>query len=267
MHTLKGGRGLLAAAALVVSVAVVFTGIASAGGKNKPVKVKVGNLELTANGGFTPEALSKTKQTPIAFFAEGKIRTLDGTHPPALKEFLVETDKNGAINVKGYPTCTAAALQSQNTKHAEEACPDAIIGAGSATAGIAFSEQPNDVLAKSKIIVFNGGEAGGVVTLYIHAYITIPVPAAIVTTVTVKKVHNGRYGLLSTGTIPKIAGGAGSVLSFNLRIDKKYTYKGQRISVLTAKCPDGKLQARGTGIFSDGTRLSAEVVRTCVGKN
>lgn len=236
------------------------------GKKNKPVTVRVGNIELTANGGFTPEVLSKTKPTPIAFFAEGKIKTIDGTHPPALKEFLVETDRNGALNVRGYPTCTSGVLQARNTKQAEEACPDAIIGSGRATAAIAFPEQ-GDVLASSKIIVFNGGEAGGVVTLYIHAYITVPIPAAIVTTVKVKKIHNGRYGLLSTGTIPKIAGGSGSVISFNLKIDKKYTYKGQKISVLTAKCPDGKLQARGTGVFADGTRVSAEVVRSCVGRN
>ncbi|HET7445624.1 MAG TPA: hypothetical protein VFJ57_13305 [Solirubrobacterales bacterium] len=265
MRKLKGRRGV-GIAAVVVAVLAALAGIAGAAGKNKPVKVIVGNIELTANGGFTPEALSKTKQTPIAFFAEGKIRTLDGTHPPALKEFIVETDKNGALNVKGFPTCTSGVLQSRTTHAAEEACPDAIIGSGFATAGIKFSEQPKDVLAKSKIVVFNGGESGGVVTLFIHAYITIPVPAAIVTTVKVKKVHNGRYGLLSTGTIPKIAGGAGSVIAFNLKIDKKYTYKGQRISVLTAKCPDGKLQARGTGVFADGTRLSAEVIRTCTGK-
>ena len=28
------------------------------------------------------------------------------------------------------------------------------------------------------------------------------------------------------------------------KVDKKYSYKGKRVSVLTAKCPDGKLQAK-----------------------
>jgi hypothetical protein len=264
MSMLEGRRGLVVAAALAVSIAVVFAGVALAG-KNKPVTVKVGNIELVANGGFTPETLSKTKPTPIAFLAEGKIKTLDGTHPPAVKEVFVETDKNGAITVKGYPTCKAGELQSRDTKHAIEACPDAIIGEGKATAAIAFPEQ-GDVLASSKIVVFNGGESGGVITLYIHAYLTVPVPAAIVTTVKIKKIHHGRYGTLSTASIPKIAGGSGSVVSFNLKIDKKYTYKGKRISVLTAKCPDGKLQAHVTALFADGTRASAEIIRSCTGK-
>ena len=38
------------------------------------------------------------------------------------------------------------------------------------------------------------------------------------------------------------------------------------MSVLSAKCPDGKLQAHGTAVFSDGTKASAEIIRTCTGK-
>ena len=52
--------------ALGALIAVSAVGIATAAGGEKPVTVKVGELELTANGGFTPKALSKTKQTPIA---------------------------------------------------------------------------------------------------------------------------------------------------------------------------------------------------------
>lgn len=102
-------------------------------------------------------------------------------------------------------------------------------------------------------------------TLFIHAYITVPTPAAIVTTVKIKKIHKGRYGLLSVASIPKIAGGSGSVKSFSLTINKRYTYKGKKMSVLTAKCPDGKLQAHATAVFADGTKAAATIIRTCTG--
>jgi hypothetical protein len=240
--------------ALGALVALTVAGIATA---EQPVKVKAGNLELTFNGGFTPKTLSKTKLTPISLNVAADIKTLDGTHPPALKEFNVETDKNGAINVKGLPVCTASKLQSQDTKHAEAICKSAIIGSGQATAEIAFPEQ-SPIPAKSKIIAFNGGFKGGVTTFFVHAYLTVPTPAAIVTTVKVKKIHNGRYGLEAKSSIPKIAGGSGSVTHFNLAINKK--------GVLSAKCPDGKLQAHGTAVFTDGTRASAEIIRTCTGK-
>jgi hypothetical protein len=263
MRRLSGKRGLVAA--LVISVVVVFAGIAAAAGKNQPVTVRTGNLEFTVNGGFSPETLSKTTPTPIAFTGEGKIATLDGSHPPPLKEVLIEADKNTAVTTKGYPTCKSGELQSRTTAAAEAACKDAIIGKGTTGVEVLFNEQKK-VDVSSKLLVFNGGEKGGVVIYYIHAYITVPVPAAIVTTVKIKKIHNGRYGLLATAKIPKIAGGAGSVTSFSLKIDKKFAYKGKKVSVLTAKCPDGKLQAHATAVFDDGTRASAEVIRTCTGK-
>ena len=254
---------LLLTMAIGVLAALSVAGIASAG--NKPITVRSGNLEFTFNGGFSPSALPKKTLAPIALTAEGKVKTVDGTHPPALKEVLIETDKNGAVSVKGFPTCTSGKLQSQDTKHAEAICKSAIVGSGTTNVEIAFPES-KPIPVSSKLIVFNGGEKGGVVTLYIHAYITVPTPAAIVTTVKIKKIHHGRYGLESVATIPKIAGGSGSVTSFSLKIDKKYTYKGKKVSVLSAKCPDGKLQAHATAKFADGTSASAEILRTCTGK-
>lgn len=247
-------KHLVITMALGALIALTVAGIATA---EKPVKVRAGNLELEFNGGFTPKTLSKTKLTPITLTVSGKLKTVDGTHPPALKEFNVETDKNGAIEVKGLPVCTASKLQSQDTKHAEAICKSAIIGSGQAKAEIQFPEQA-PIPATSKIIAFNGGFSGGTTTLYIHAYLTVPTPAAIVTTVKIKKIHAGRYGLKAVSTIPKIAGGSGSVTAFNLTINKK--------GVLLAKCPDGKLQARGEAKFSDGTVAKAEVLRTCTGK-
>lgn len=267
MHTLKGRRGLLAVAAIALLAAVAVAGIASAG--EGPVRVKVGELEFTADGGFKPKVLSKTKLTPISFEASGTIKSLSPDpakkHPPALKEVLVEADKNTAVTTTGYPTCKSGEIQSTTTEAALAACEPALIGTGTTKVGIAFPDS-KEVLVNSKLLVLNGGEKGGVVTYYIHAYITVPVPAAIVTTVKIKKIHHGRYGLLAVATIPKIAGGSGSVLSFSLKIDKKFTYKGKKVSVISAKCPDGKLQAHATAVFADGTNASAEIIRSCTGK-
>jgi hypothetical protein len=242
---------LLLTMALGALLAVSVAGIATA---EKPVKVVAGNLELTFNGGFTPKALPKNKFAPITLNVSGKIRTKNGEHPPAMREFILETDKNGAISVKGLPTCTASKLQSRDTKAAEAVCKTAIIGSGQATAGIKFPEQP-EIPAPSKIIAFNGGFSGGTTTIYIHAYLTVPTPAAIVTTVKIKKIG---FGLKSVASIPKIAGGNGSVKDFNLTINKK--------GVLTAKCPSGKIKAKGTAKFEDGTVAKAEVIRTCTPK-
>jgi hypothetical protein len=247
--------------AIAAALAVTVGGIAAA----KQIVVQQGNLKLTVDGTFSPKKLPKSKPAPITLDVKGKVETLDGTHPPALKEFVVETDKNGGVNAKGLPACSAAKLNSQDTAHAIKACPNAIVGEGKTDVEIEFAEQP-PIVAHSKLIAFNGGVKGGTTTIFIHAFLTVPVPAAVVTTVKVTKVHNGRYGLKSVATIPVIAGGAGSPISFSLKLHRDFTYKGKKQSYFLAKCPDGHLNAKGAGIFDDGTKLVGSVVLPCTPK-
>lgn len=247
---------LMLTMALVGLIAASVAGIASAAGGG-PVTAEAGNLKFVFDGQFTPSKLPKKKMVPIVLSTSGKISTKDGSHPPALKEVEVETDKNGSINVKGVPKCTSGKLQSRDTKAAEKVCGSAIIGTGTTNVEIQFPEQ-NPIPVSSKLLVINGGTAGGTTTLFIHAYITVPTPAAIVTTLKIKKHPHGRYGLKTIATIPKIAGGSGSVTSFSLKVDNKK-------KVIYAQCPDGKLQAHATAKFANGEKVSAGIIRTCTG--
>ena len=258
----KGFTLTFAAGAILV---LALAGIALAAGVNKPIKVIVGNLELTANGTFTPNKLPKNKLAPITINVSGKIRTLNGEHPPAVKEVVIETDKNGSINAKGLATCTSGKLQAQTTAKAKAACKASLIGEGNTSVEVAFPEQ-RPFIAKSKLLAFNGGVKGGTTTVFLHAYLSSPVSAAVVTAVKVSKVHNGRYGLKTVATVPKIAGGYGSPISFNLKVGRTFTYKGKKQSYLLAKCPDGHLNAKGYGVFSDGSRLAGSLVRSCTPK-
>ena len=248
-----------------VGAMLALAGMAFAGGVNKPIKVIVGNLELTANGSFSPTALPKNKLAPITLNVSGKIRTLNGEHPPAVQEVVIETDKNGAINAKGLATCTSGKLQATTTAKALAACRASLIGEGNTSVQVAFPEQ-RPFIAKSKLLAFNGGVKGGKTIVFLHAYLSSPVSAAVVTTVKVSKVHNGRYGLKTVATVPKIAGGYGSPISFNLKVGRTFTYKGKKQSYLLAKCPDGHLNAKGYGKFSDGSRLAGSLVRSCTPK-
>jgi hypothetical protein len=260
-------RSLLLLLAMGVLVALTVAAAGAAVKKPGSVKVISGNIEIVANGGFSPTTLSKTKPTPIGLTVEGEINALDGSHPPAVKEFEVETDKNGAVNVKGYPVCKQGQITATTTAQALNVCGKALIGEGKTDIGILF-EESKEIPVHSRLLVLNGGVRGGTTTLLIHAYITFPVPAAVVTTVKIKKIHHGPYGLLSVASIPKIAGGSGSVRSFSLEIKKTFTYKGKKVSVLTLKCPTGKVPVHATAIFDDAshTRMSADLVRTCTGR-
>ena len=252
-------KRLITTLALGAALAVAVAGIATA---DKPTVVQAGNLKLTLNGGFSPKALPKSgKPAPISLNISGKIQTVDGSHIPAVKEIIVETDKNGSIDVKGLPTCTSGKLQAQDTAAAEAICKKAIIGSGITNVEVEFPES-NPFIAKSKLIAFNGGTSGGKTTIFIHAYLSSPVSAAVVTTVKISKIHNGRFGTKSVATIPKIAGGYGSVREFALTFARGY----KNTPFLFANCPDGHLNAKASSVFSDGTKLVGSFVRTCTPK-
>ncbi len=250
----------LLGAALALVALVLAAGALAAGGEG-PVTVKVGSLELTANGGFTPKALSKTKQTPIELSAEGLVKESDGSHPPAAREIIIEGDKNAEIHVKGIPTCSSGQLQATDTAAALKACKSALIGEGQTTAQVSLAEQ-KPINVPSKLLLFNGGEKGGKITWYVHAFFSNPISGAIVSTVTITKHHNGRYGTLTVTKIPQIVGGSGSIISFNLKIKKSVG----GINPISAKCADGKLKVHVQAKFEDGTKAETEIVRACTPK-
>jgi hypothetical protein len=248
-----------ACAALALAVAAIAAA-------EKPTTIKAGNLVFTINGSFSPKALPKKEMAPIALSLSGKIGTADGTHPPALKEVVVLTDKNGTNDTRGVPTCTAAKLEAQTTANAEKVCKAAIVGSGTTMVEVEFPEQ-KPITIQSKLLAFNGGSKGNTTTIFVHAFLTSPVTAAVVTTVKIQKVHMGPYGIKAIAYVPKIAGGAGSPTFFSLTFPKRlYTYKGKKHGYLMAKCATGHFLANGEAIFANGEKLGGKVVRACTPK-
>jgi hypothetical protein len=224
-------RNLMLALALAAVLSLGVAAIASA----VSTTLRAGNLIVTFGGSTSPKALPKTTYTPITGSLFGKIKTSDGTHPSAFREASFKVDKDVKINVKGYPVCKANQLEARDTTAAKKACGNTILGEGSASAEIAFPEQA-PIKVPSPLLLFNGGEKGGKITLLIHTFITVPAPTAIVTTVTITRKGSGISGVAK---IPVIAGGSGSALDFSFKFGKTYSYKGKKVGYFEAKCPDG----------------------------
>jgi hypothetical protein len=246
---------------LALGAMLAVAGIASAA----KVTVRTGNMILTYEGNVKPKALPSNRLAPISLDIKGTIADVNGGHPPALKTVTVDTDKYGAVNAKGLPVCTSGRLQAQSHDNALKACPKAIVGRGSTTVRVAFPDS-NPFNATGPLVFFNGGVKGGTTTLYIHAYVNVPTPTAIVTTVRITKRRSGHFGLRSIATVPTIAGGSGSVLSYDFTIDRKFTYKGNKESYLEASCATGRFYAQAESKFADGTSVKGSVVVPCTRK-
>lgn len=234
-------RKLILTLALSATLAIGIAAFASAAS----FKVRSGKVVITLGGNVSPKAMPRNRHVPVKTNVFGRIGMSDASHPPALREVVVDIDKDAKVNGKGYPVCKAGKLEARDTRAARKACGRATIGSGLAHAEIAFPEQP-PIKVRSPITVFNGGKGGGKTLMLIHTFITVPVPAAIVTRVTIQK--KGR-GLRAVARIPVIAGGSGSAIDFKFRIGKTYGFRGRRIGYFEARCPDGKFRVRSPKIL------------------
>jgi hypothetical protein len=252
-------RHLIYAAVLTAALTLVFANVAFG---SREV-VRTGELFLADNGGISPAKLPKHGSAPITAHLIGEIGTLDGSHPPAVQTVDLDIDKTIGIDAVGIPVCKAEQIEARSTKDAKRACGDAIVGEGRGEVEVAFPEQA-PFTSGGPVVLFNGGVHGGTTTVFVHAYVDVPAPTAIVVKSTVTRIHRGRFGLHIHAQIPRIAGGSGSVTKFSLKVGRRFAYKGKQESFLTASCPTGKWVTQGNLVFADGTNLGLTHAFPCI---
>jgi hypothetical protein len=254
----------------IAAIAVGLLAFAALAQAERPTTIRVGNLELAINGEVSPTALSATKLTPVSLRVQGHIGTVDGSQPPPLTEAVIDSDRNGTIDTRGVPTCSRKELGATTTAQAEAACRPAIVGRGSSDVQVAFAEGA-PIPIHSTLLALNGGTVRGVTTIYVHTYLSSPVSAAIISTVTLQKKRSGPYGIHSVVDFPEIAAGAGSVTDFDLTFNRRlFPYRGARHGYLLAKCPSGTVSffAQAEAKFANGDRIGpASIQRACTPKD
>lgn len=210
-----------------------------------------------------PKKLSKSKQTPVTLKVGTRTGTTtapNGIPSPAVRA-VVDFDRNLKLFTKGLPTCSADRLQNVSTDAAIAACGKARIGSGAATALIAVGTQ---VFTQNQTITaFNGVPQGGKPSVLLHTYGTSPVQVTLVLNGVISNYNKQGYGPRLDINIPLIAGGTGSLTSFQASINKKFTYKGKKRSFVTAMCRKSPLRARGAFTFKDGVTLTSPSTHTC----
>lgn len=249
-------------AALAVGLLLVGAVSALAAREVTKIRLQAGNILVFGEGGFAPKALPKNVDAPIELFGKGRLDTVTGELPPILETIQFEFDKHGSVDTTGLPKCSSGKLQSTTVPQARKLCPGAIVGTGRGSATVVFPEQP-PIPVSSPITIFNGPEINGDPSVYAHAYTTVPAPTTFIVPVRIETIRNGRYGYRVKARIPKIAGGAGIPISGSIRINRKWTFKGEKHSYVNARCADGRLQAEGEFSFKDGTRMQGTFLTAC----
>lgn len=226
-----------------------------------------GDLFVRFRGGIDPAALPRAQRAPITVSVAGRVKTLSGERPPALREIEIELNRGGELNSNGLPVCRYGELVAVAPPRAMEACGDALVGYGAYIGQTAFPEQAT-FPSRGHILAFNGVYHGREVILA-HVYGTDPVP---ITRIIVFYIHRsgGTFGTVIKGSLPDAVNHYGYVEEIALRLHRDYTYRGQRRSYLSAACaaPAGFGVAtfpfaRASMAFADGRTLSSTLTRSC----
>lgn len=248
---------------LIAGIAAVVAAIVATAAVAGPVVNAPDGNTQSIDSLIGPKKLSKTKFTPATL----KVTTLttsttdpNGVPVPAIHA-TIDFDKNARLYTKGLPTCDPAKLQSQSTEVAERVCGKAKIGSGNATA---YLRAGKIYEVPQTVTVFNGVPQGGKPVVILHTYGTTPLQVSLVLVGTVSNYNKEGYGPRLDLEIPLIAGGTGALKEFQVKIDKKWRFKGEKRSFISAKCPNSKkLKARGKFTYRDNESLTAFATQTC----
>lgn len=248
------------APALIVSCALLSLWASSADSLANDIRIPLPNVEMTLSPRVTPKRLSRVEATPIALNINGGIKTLDGSQPPAVQEFVLDLDKHIGIDARGIPVC-AGDGRDLRFPDLKSRCKDAIVGNGRVGIQFQFPEQP-PLSGESELLVFNGGSRdAGTATLYAVAYLTEPITTEVVMTVEITRRPQGNRVVVA---VPELVNGMGSLSYLNVTLKRRYTRNGKAVDFLTGSCPSGKLQSNVAGLFADGTKVRETTLQTCV---
>ncbi|HEY5815484.1 MAG TPA: hypothetical protein VIS95_03990 [Solirubrobacterales bacterium] len=249
-------KTLLRTFVAVGAIALLGAGAAQA------ITLRIGNIVISGDGGFTPTTLPKRENAPIKLYGHARFSTTDGTRPSPLRRLVLEFDKHGAVETRGLPKCTQQKLVATTTAGARRNCRGSIVGTGFGTALVELPEQ-RGIEASSALTLFNGPLVHGNPSVLGHAHLDYPAPTTYIVLIEIEKINNGRYGFRTVAEFPKIANDYGSPLYGRLKIGKEWKYKGKTLSYANAHCADGRLQAEAEFTFKDGSFVSGTIFKPC----
>ena len=227
-----------------------------------------GNVQVKVSGNLAPQRLPRQGDVPISVSFAGQISTTDASEPPRLETLEIDINRYGHIDTKGLQICNAAQIRTASSARALTACRRALVGRGKFWADIYLSGgEPYE--AEGRLLVFNGRLHGRSVLLG-HIYSPRPFATSFVIPFAIRKVRHGRYGTELSARFPKSMGSWGNVTGIEMKLSRRYFYRGSGRSFVSASCPAPKgfpgtvfVLARTSFGFAGGRSVSTDLQRNC----
>jgi hypothetical protein len=229
------------------------------------------HLRVSISGELTPKALPRSSPAPVAVSLGGDLSTTDGSALPRLRTLRIEINRGGRLEALGLPTCPLAQIAVATSERASAACRGAQVGSGTFHANIVLRGQA-PYPTTGKLLLFNGKSHGKAVLLG-HIYASHPFATSFVITFKIATRPSGTFATVLSASLPEALGSWGYVTGIEMRLSRRYTYRGQPRSYLSASCPAPKgfggvsfpLIKASFG-FDGGRKLESTLNRSCRAK-
>lgn len=206
--------------------------------------------ELRATYALDPAPIPAASEgrIPVSLRLATSVLVENGSHPPPATRLRFEFDRQFRIAFGDVPTCPSGIRSQGRTGKAP--CPEARIASGRSSWDVAFpGQEPMQVEGRTSAYKI------GPRKMAFHVFLPAPVTADVVSTVELSQApKRSRYGLRATVSIPKVAGGYGSLLDLGLRFPK---------GLFSVACPQRSIQSGFVATFAGAGRLSAASATLC----
>lgn len=255
-------RGKPVKLALFAAAVLALALCASASGERS----QSGNLIVSLKGEITPHFLPRTRPVPVAIGLSSDFSTADGGPLPQLRQIAIEVGNRGKLGYRGLPVCKPARVRVTSKSGALAACGSALVGKGHLGGQIGIDGQAPFAF-DGRILAFNSRLADGRVVALADVHSEAPPVSFVMPFV----IHGGgKRGTKLVAKLPHLAGGLIHVTHFDLTLKRRFRYRGEERSYLSANCavPRGftalvfpLLQATYT--FAGGHSVTATATRGC----
>jgi hypothetical protein len=262
---MTGRRGMVAwrtLGALLVAIVAIALAAATAGGE----RTQEGHLIVSLDGGLTPLALPRDRPAPIAVRLAGGLRTTDGTLLPRVKRVELSLPGQGVLTTRGLPICPVQRLRNTTTAAALAACRDALVGHGRIEAQVHVPNQ-EPFAVHAKLLAFNGTVRGRRAVIF-HGFAANP-PTVVVLPFFLR-LETGRLRTRLVADLPPELGPWPHFAHFEVRLFRRFAYRGRERSYLSASCPIPKQLTAGFFSFAKasftlagGRRIGTSITRSC----
>ncbi len=205
---------------------------------------------------------------PVAVSLGGELSTTDGSELPRLRTLRIEINRGGRLEEQGLPECPLAQIAVATSDRALAACRKALVGRGTFHANIVLRGQA-PYPTTGKLLLFNGRKAGKPV-LFGHIYASRPFATSFVITFKIAERAHGTFGTVLGASLPEALGNWGYVTGIEMKLSRRYRFKGKQHSYLSAACPAPKgigtvpfPLIRASFVFDGRRKLESTLNRSC----